>query len=399
MTKQYRALITPEVLLWARNRINMPLDAAAKKLGVEPERLAAWERGEDFPSISKAKDIARIYRRPLAVFYLPEPPEAIDMLHDFRRLPSTEHVDPSPALMLEIERAEFQRSIALQLLPVSETGFAYLNSIGLNDDPESVGDRVRQLLNITLDDQYEWKADQYLAFRQWKEAIERLHVLVLQMSHIAGERVALEEARGFSIGELALPVIMINAKDAPAGRIFTLLHEFAHLLLNVTGICDLSEVRRPTTQEQRVETFCNRVAAAALMPAAAVIAQPTVQRHGNAEEWTDDEISKLARTFVVSNEAIVRRLASLGLASDAFYSRKHAEYAKLYAEMRLQPKDGRAPYELMVVRRNGVAFTRLVLEAYYQDRITLNKVASYLGISLKSMAKVETAAFANVVIE
>ncbi|MFN8469593.1 MAG: XRE family transcriptional regulator [Caldilineaceae bacterium] len=400
MTKQYRALITAEVLLWARTRINMPLEIAAKKLDVEPERLAAWERGEDYPSFSKAKDIARVYKRPLAIFYLPEPPDATDMLHDFRRLPDMVRVGPSSALLLEIERAEIQRSIALQLLPASERDFDYLDTISLDDDPERVGEQIRGLLNITLEDQYEWKGDRSLAFRHWKDRIERLHVLVLQTTHIRGEGFELEEARGFSIGESALPVIMINAKDAPAGRIFTLLHEFAHLLLNSTGICDLLEVRRPTTQEQQIEVFCNRVAAAALVPAKALVAQPTTQRHGNAEEWTEDEINRLARTFSVSNDSMVRRLATLGFTTVAFYSRKHAEYQDLYAKLRLQPKqDKRVPYELLVVRRNGVAFTRLVLEAYYQDRITLNKVASYLGISLKTMAKVEHAAFANLVVD
>ena len=53
----------------------------------------------------------------------------------------------------------------------------------------------------------------------------------------------------------------------------------------------------------------------------------------------------------------------------------------------------------MVLRRNGTAYTRMVLEAYYQERITLSKVADYLDIHLKSLAKVERAAFSGLALE
>lgn len=393
------ALITPSVLRWARLRINMPLEKAAKRLKVEPERLEAWERGDEKPTFAKAKEIAQMYRRPLAIFYLPEPPDAMEMLHDFRRLPSTEQVAPSTALLLEIERAEYLRSIALQLAPLDGTEFEHLHSVSIDDNAERVATNVREILGITLEQQYEWKGDKYRALSAWKEAIERLHVLVLQSSHVPGEGFELEEARGFSIGESFLPVILINAKDAPAGRVFTLLHEFTHLLLNATGVCDLLEVWHPKTEEQRIEAFCNRVAGAVLIPSAGLAAQPVVQRHNSQEDWTDDEIAKLARTFVASKEAVVRRLVITGRASEAFYKLKHEEYRKLYAEIRSQPKEGRAPHERMVLRKNGVAFTRLVLEAYYSDKISLNKVASYLGINLRHLAKVEAVAFSGTSLE
>lgn len=393
------ALITPSVLRWARLRINMPLEKAAKRLKVETERLEAWERGDELPTLAKAKEIAQMYRRPLAIFYLPEPPEALEMLHDFRRLPSTEQVSPSTALMLEIERAEYLRSVALQLLTPDEAEFKYLHTVSIDDNAERVATYLRQILGITLEQQYAWKGEKYTALRAWIEAVERLHVLVLQSSHTPGEGFELEEARGFSIGESFLPVILINAKDGTAGRIFTLLHEFTHLLLNATGICDLREVWRPTTEEQRIEAFCNRVAGASLIPAAALAAQPVVQKHNPQDDWTDEEIAKLARTFTASDEAVVRRLVITGRANEAFYRRKHEEYRKFYAELRSQPKEGRAPHERMVLRKNGVAFTRLVLEAYYSERISLNKAASYLGINLKHLAKVEAVAFAGTSIE
>src|SRR5690606_2491741 len=136
MPKRHEALITPEVVLWARKRVNMPLEVAARKLQVDPETLEAWEQGTQRPTMSKARDLAKVYRRPLAIFYLPEPPEPLDMLHDFRRLPGADVAEPSFELLFEIERAEHQRTLALQLLPPDHRDFPYLDSISLSESPE-----------------------------------------------------------------------------------------------------------------------------------------------------------------------------------------------------------------------------------------------------------------------
>ena len=46
MAKSVKALITPEVLKWARKEyIELKIDFAAKKLKVDPKRLEAWENG------------------------------------------------------------------------------------------------------------------------------------------------------------------------------------------------------------------------------------------------------------------------------------------------------------------------------------------------------------------
>ena len=75
MAKTVKALITPEVLKWARERrIRLPIEYAAKKLNVKPEQLAAWEAGTDKPTFAQLKRIAKVYRTHVSIFYLPEPP-------------------------------------------------------------------------------------------------------------------------------------------------------------------------------------------------------------------------------------------------------------------------------------------------------------------------------------
>ena len=48
---------------------------------------------------------AGVYRRPLAAFFLAEPPAQPAPLHDFRRLPAGTPAEPSADLLLQMRRA------------------------------------------------------------------------------------------------------------------------------------------------------------------------------------------------------------------------------------------------------------------------------------------------------
>lgn len=60
-------------------------------------------------------------------------------------------------------------------------------------------------------------------------------MLVLATS---GGKVLTTEMRAFSLCYDIVPVIMVNGSDAARGRLFSLLHEFVHLLLHTGGLCD-----------------------------------------------------------------------------------------------------------------------------------------------------------------
>ena len=79
MAKSVKALITPEVLKWARERrIRLELDDAAKRLKVKPEQLTEWETGTELPTFTQLKRIANAYRTHVSVFYLPDPPNSFE---------------------------------------------------------------------------------------------------------------------------------------------------------------------------------------------------------------------------------------------------------------------------------------------------------------------------------
>src|SRR6266446_1561338 len=117
MAKRVKALVTPAVLKWARENDGYSTEFVAKKLKVTDAEVAAWEAddGDSRPSVAQLRKRAALYRRPTAVFYLPEPPRGFQTLRDFRRAPDSGRGKFSPALLYETRRAQERREIALEL--------------------------------------------------------------------------------------------------------------------------------------------------------------------------------------------------------------------------------------------------------------------------------------------
>jgi Zn-dependent peptidase ImmA (M78 family) len=217
----------------------------------------------------------------------------------------------------------------------------------------------------------------------WKDAIEQQGVLVM---HLIG--VEVREVRGIAIAERTFPLIALNGKDPPYGRVFTLVHEFVHLMLGATGISNMRLSRRPRTREQRVEQFCNEVAGEVLVPSKALRSHRHVQRAPGRLEWPDETISDLAEFFKVSREVIVRRLAVLRLATNDFYRQKRQQYAR-EREAAGASSGGPLPMPRRILRAVGQPFARIALDAYHREAISGSDLAELLGARLKHLPAVE----------
>ena len=394
--KTVRALVKPEILIWARESAGFDLNEVAASSGLS--KVPEWEAGELRPTINQLRILARKYRRPLAAFYLQEKPTGFQVISDFRRLPGDEMQRMSPQLHLQIRAAQERREIALDLLQEIGDNVPELSiSATLDDDPEAIGTKVRSYLHITDMEQRAWQ-DNREAFNGWRMLIEKVGVLVFQMDTVDSD-----EASGFALSNTKLPVIAVNRADARSRRTFSLLHEFAHLLLAKSGVSEFYvDVDRPP-EIQNVEVWCNAVAAAALFPRTMFLQEEVVQDHKKGNPiWTENDIKALANVFSMSRVSIVRRLLTLGLTNQRFYKAKEKEYAEEYANF-LKRKKG--SYEDKEFRRNmpgeafsllGKNFIRMVLTPYHNDRITLRDVSAYLNLKTKHIPKVEQVLFGKV---
>jgi Zn-dependent peptidase ImmA (M78 family) len=345
-----------------------------------------WESGEEHPSIAQLRKLAEIYRRPVAVFFLPEPPHDFEALRDFRRV-TPEAIAVSRELEEDLRRARELREAALSLLDDSEDISPFPVAVALADDPEHVGGLIRAALKVADSDQLAWK-DSYDALRAWRLAVEGLGVLVVNM-----QGVNVNDARGFSLADFPLPLIAINAKDRPNGRVFTLMHEVAHLALHEGGICDWTPEQRLIPDNRKIETFCNRVASAVLLPRELVLQLIKAEALPAPNDWQDELLRRYARQLSVSEEAFLRRLVTLGLATQELYAAKRLRYLEQYAEAAKRESKPIVSFEKRVVGRLGTAYLDLAFNAYYARRLTLSELSSYTGVRVNHLAKVEREAF------
>jgi Zn-dependent peptidase ImmA (M78 family)/transcriptional regulator with XRE-family HTH domain len=384
MAKQIKASVKPSVLKWARESLNLPLAEAAQKIGVKASKLSDWELGNSSPTVGQLRKVAGVYKRPLAVFFLSEPPRDFDALKDFRRLPDPTQATPSPKLNLEVRRAQVRRETALELAAGLGVDPPRIQTISSNlRDSDNLAANARQILGVSLEEQCSWR-DRYEALHGWIAALERVGILVFQTG-----AVSLDEVRGFSISAEPYPVIVVNAKDSPRGRVFTLIHEFAHVLLNRGGLCDLHTTLRGGSQEEEIEIFCNQVAGAFLLPSQEFLSEPIVAGRAARASWGESDIRLLAEKYSVSQEVVLRRLLTLGRISQSFYQQRRQELIDGYRREAARAKGGFPPYHLLKTRDLGRAFIRLVLEAYHTEAINSSDVAEMLGVKLKHLPTIE----------
>ena len=384
MAKQIKASVKPSVLKWARESLNLPLAEAAQKIGVKASKLSDWELGNSSPTVGQLRKVAGVYKRPLAVFFLSEPPRDFDALKDFRRLPDPTQATPSPKLNLEVRRAQVRRETALELAAGLGVDLPRIQTISSNlRDSDNLAANARQILGVSLEEQCSWR-DRYEALHGWIAALERVGILVFQTG-----AVSLDEVRGFSISAEPYPVIVVNAKDSPRGRVFTLIHEFAHVLLNRGGLCDLHTTLRGGSQEEEIEIFCNQVAGAFLLPSQEFLNEPIVAGRAARASWGESDIRLLAEKYSVSQEVVLRRLLTLGRISQSFYQQRRQELIDGYRREAARAKGGFVPYHLLKTRDLGRAFIRLVLEAYHTEAINSSDVAEMLGVKLKHLPTIE----------
>ena len=389
-----RIEVEPSVLLWARNALSLDTATAAQKLGVSLETLDKWESGVLYPTIKQLRKAARVYRVSLAVLLLPGPPTSFQPIRDYRRLSDGSTPSVSYELHTELRRADMQREVFLEFSILAPDAVVETNQtplLHLDMETEDAGQQLRDYLGVSLATQERWR-DANTALNGWIDAVEAQGIIVIQTA-----RVSIAEARGFSVSEFPFPVIGLNGSDWPRPRVFTLFHELAHIALNLGGLCDLHETSQASAKSaDRLETFCNAVAAAAIMPANDILSLSIVQHSSRESDWTTNELDSLASKYKISTEALLLRLISLQKASWDLYWRRKSELENIYAEARAQQQeiqkesDGGPPYYRIKARNIGHGYAHAVLDAYRSRAISSLDVADYLQVKFNQIPKLES---------
>ncbi len=329
-----KAYITPNVLKWARESARMSEEIAAAKVHVKVDKLKEWEEGTSQPTIRQAQILAKAYKRPFALFFLPEIPRDFQPLQDFRKKGSKAFTTSSIFIIREIQQK--QTWISDVYSENQEDKLAFVGRFSVKDNPQRVAKDLLETLKINP---ASYKTDNPI--KEWIDAAEENGIFVSRTSFIHSRlKLDAEELQGFAIADPHAPFVFVNSEDWNAPQLFTLVHELAHIWIAETGISN--EVEPELKHKEKfhpVELFCNEVAANALMPEEIVLSSVSASFHNSKD------VFKVAKQFGVSSFALLVRVLNLNIITASVYQKlkkqadiDYAEHLKREAEKKINKR-------------------------------------------------------------
>jgi Zn-dependent peptidase ImmA (M78 family) len=302
--------ITPSVLRWAIAESGYAHEDVARAVGVESSVLRSWTSGESSPTLSHARKLAGKLHRPLAALLLPAPPENRPVAVEFRH-PQNERRDLNVDERRYIRRASRLQEIMSWISRGLQLESAQTPLASAGDDPAAVATVIREFLKVDVSQQREWQ-NPAIAFDRWRESLERYGHLVFLFS------LGKESSQGFSLWDEFAPLVAVNTAWNESARIFTMFHEFGHLVTRTSSAC--LEPRRTSSRTDPLERWCEQFAASVLMPTRDVQATLRGQGWHSGVQVTDLSLAKrLASLYKVSLRASVIRMIEIGAATWALY--------------------------------------------------------------------------------
>ncbi len=385
-----KAYITPNVLKWARESARMTEETAAAKAAVTVDRLREWENGTSQPTIIQAQTLAKAYKRPFAVFFLPEIPRDFQPLQDFRKSSSKALTTSSIFIIREIQQK--QAWISDVNAENQEEKLPFVGRFSIKDNPRIVAKDILTTLKINP---ASYKSDNPI--KEWIDASETNGIFVSRTSFIHSRlKLDSEELQGFAIADPYAPFVFVNSDDWAAPQLFTLVHELAHIWIAETGISnDVEPALTNKTKLHPVELFCNEVAANALMPKEIILSIDA------SAFQTSNTIFKAAKTLGVSSFALLVRALNLNLISTQAYQKlktqadfEFQEYLIKEAEKKAKLKDKDKPggpsYFLLQLNRNSRLFTQTVLDAFRGGYLEPTLASNLLNVQINKFSKLES---------
>lgn len=375
--------VNPKTLQWARDSLGLSIESAAKKLKIAKGLLEGWETGEEKLSYSDLKKVTNVYKRPSIVFLLDEVPVDPILPKDFRFTYDRVAQKLPEKALLEIRKAQRRHEIAVELArDVGLVPSPILQKRWSSDNPDSLASSIRREFSFDGEAYFKQFQNESDAYKLWKRRIEDCGILVFQAS--LG---TIKQVRGLSIFYDFLPIILINTKDSQRAKLFTLVHEFCHLLLNQAGVCNVEPPEYRTEISNNIERTCNAFSAAALVPKDEFLAFVRGRRLSDA--LPDHELTPVANKFAVSVEVVLRRLLTLDIIDQGQYQRRREQILREYEKYH-KPGFGRATWAEKIISANGFSYTDIILRSYSSDKISINDASDYLGAKIKYLGKIES---------
>ena len=197
---------------------------------------------------------------------------------------------------------------------------------------------------------------------------------IVEMLEMKGVKIYLinevEDIDGSSfIASDNIPVLIINTRSKSLERIrFTIIHELAHLLLNLD-----EEIEK---DKKLVEKMCHRFSSCFIIPDKKVIDMIGGQYRSYI---TINELIAIKEYFGISIRAIIHRMYQMQIITQSYYQRWMIFLSKTYGQ-----KDEPGNYS---GEEKVILFESMVSRAMSEEIISISKAASLLNTSINQIRK------------
>lgn len=197
---------------------------------------------------------------------------------------------------------------------------------------------------------------------------------IIEMLELKGIKVLLiddvDEIDGLAVfTSKGIPVVVVNTRNKSIERIrFTIVHELAHLLLNLE--------KSIVADEKKVETFCHFFSSCFLLPSEMLV---KLIGSNKRNYIYINELISIKEYFGISIRAIVHRLKELEIIPSSYYERWMIYMSKTYGA-----KSEPGAYKGEEKSRN---FDQLINRALAEELISLSKAAALWNISINEIRK------------
>lgn len=373
MAKIDQISINPALIQWARKRAG--LEAADLKSYFP--KLSEWESGSANPTLKQLEKFSRTVHVPIGYLFLSAPPSESLPIPDFRTMEGRGVDQPSPNLIDTIYLCQQRQNWYREYVKTNYTRtLDFVGAATLKSNISDTADSMRNILSVSMSERKSastWEE----ALRQLIIGVEKAGVLVMINSVVGSNnrrKLNVDEFRGFVIADNLSPLIFINGADSKAAQMFTLAHELAHLWLGESGVSNMDIKQFP---EQKVERWCNAVAAEFLVP---------LKEINQAYQLTSnpmDEIQRLAKLFKVSTLVIIRRLYDAELINQAkFYDYYKQELNRIKKLARRT--DSAGDYYRALGVRAGKLFSRALIQSVLEGQTLFRDAFHLLGVKKNS---------------
>lgn len=356
--------INPTLITWAITRAGFDVD---KFLDNNPV-IQKWIEEVKKPTVKQLENFAHKVHIPFGYLFLPEPPKETIPFPFFRTgNQQTDKVSLNVFDTIQILQRR-QDWITEYLQDNEQEPLSFVGRFNKNATANEVVADIRNILEL----QPNWACN----FATWEETlafitnkIEAIGVFINFNGIVENNThrpISVDECRGFVLVNQYAPFMFVNAADAKAAQLFTIIHELAHIWLGESAGFDNQNL---LPANDPIEKLCDAIAAEFLVPASSLI-----------DIWKDKPSIEYARRFFkVSPIVIGRRAMDLGLITKGEFFTFYNGYMDSFKQKK-ENQSGGGDFYATARKRVSVTFASYVNQAVNQNKLLYRDAYKITGL-------------------